>query len=366
MKLVLFFSRGVSIEGWHRAGILDRELAIYRGLSDVVDKLALVTYGGAADLEWAQRLDGVEVLPNISGMPPNVYSVLAPWLHRRSLRAATVFRTNQINGAWCAVIARMLFRKKLIVRFGFLWSDAVARLNAPHWRCVAARMVERIVLRAADRVVVAGRADAETIAGRYGVERRRITVVPNFVDTSMFRPLAGMVHESRRVVFVGRLEPEKNVEALLDALSGLPGFALTVVGDGSLRASLEAKARANGVSANFVGRFPHSGLPTVLNEAHVFVLPSHYEANPKAILEAMACGVPVIGTRVPGIRDVVAHEKNGILCGTSAAEIRAALLRVVADAQLCARLRDEGPREIREHYSLKSAISLERRLLASM
>lgn len=366
VKLVVFFSRGMSLEQWHQAGILHRELAVYRRLSDVVDHLAVVTYGGAAELKWSSSLPGVEILSNKWGIAPNLYSLIAPWLHRRSLRSAAVFRTNQINGGWCAVVAKILFKKTLVVRCGFLWSDAVARLEAPRWRQAAARHIERFVLRSADRVVVAGEADAATISRRYGIERGAITVVPNFVDTSIFRPLREVMRESKQVVFVGRLEPEKNVEALLDALRGLPGFALTVVGDGSLRTALEEKARENGVTAEFVGRLPHSALPAILNRAGVFVLPSHYEANPKAIVEAMACGVPVIGTRVPGIRNVIRHRENGILCGTSAAEIRAALLDLVGDGALCERLSEAGRRDIRERYSLDVAVAQERALLASV
>ena len=71
--------------------------------------------------------------------------------------------------------------------------------------------------------------------------RDRIVVIPNFVDTRLFAPAAGPP-DPRSLVFVGRLSPEKNLEALLEALAGLDGTSLTVVGDGPLRADLESRA----------------------------------------------------------------------------------------------------------------------------
>ena len=71
MNLVVFFSRGMSLEGWERAGILERELALYRALLPHLDHLAFVTYGGTADLELGRRIPGIEVLPNLRGLSPN-------------------------------------------------------------------------------------------------------------------------------------------------------------------------------------------------------------------------------------------------------------------------------------------------------
>ena len=365
-KLVVLFTRGMSLEGWHRAGILEREMALYRQLlSGPVGRVALVTYGAADDVKWLPDLPNVEILPNRWGMAQNLYSLLAPWLHRRELRDASVFKTNQVNGAWCGVIAGALFRRPVVVRCGFLWSDSVDRVTSSWWRRRVAGLVERLVLRVADRVVVAGQADRETVARRYGVEPDRLAVVPNYVDTSLFRPTPETVCEKGRVVFVGRLSPEKNLLSLLEALSGID-VRLTVIGDGPLRGALEAQARACGLDVEFLGRVPNDDLPVVLQRAEVFILPSHYEGNPKALIEAMACGVPVIGTRVPGIRDIVTDGETGVLCGTTAPEIRSALVDLLDDGPLRARLRDRGRRFVEQHCSLAIAVEREKALLGSL
>ena len=368
-KLVVFFTRGMSLDGWQRAGILDREMALYHGLSADVDRFAFVTYGGVEELKWAatgQVPRDAEILPNTWGLGSNLYSVLAPWLHRRSLRHASVFRTNQINGAWVGVIAKLLFRKPLVVRCGFLWADFVSRLTDSRWRHVVARALERLIVRSADRIVVAAPADADVIVKRYRVGRERITVVPNYVDTARFRPLAGVAPEPGRVTFIGRFEAQKNPIALVDAVAGIPGITLVLIGDGPLRSALEARSRRMGVNLELPGRLPHSELPAWLSRSQVFVLPSLYEGNPKALVEAMACGVPVVGARVPGIAEIIATGENGVLCGTSAPEIRDALKQVLGDEGLRERLRRGGIAYVRDRCSLDAAVVRERAVLSSV
>jgi glycosyltransferase involved in cell wall biosynthesis len=365
MRLVVFFSRGMSLDGWQRAGILDRELALYRHLLPHLEQLTFLTYGGARDLELAAAMPGVEILSNRWRLPSNLYSVLAPFLHRRALAAATTFKTNQINGAWCAVIARRLYRKRLMVRCGFLWSDFVARLHGG-WRRAAARRLERQACRSADVVVVAAEADRRVVVERYGIGAGRVHVIPNYVDTAMFRPMPDVARQSGHITFIGRLDEQKNVMALLEALHGAPGVTLTLVGEGPLRDRLETAALRLGVTATFLGTRPHHELPLLLNRSAAFVLPSHYEGNPKALVEAMACGVPVIGTRVPGIREILVHRETGYLCGTSAAEIRAAIEDVAADASLRERMSAGAIEYVRSHCSVQAAVAQELALLRSL
>jgi glycosyltransferase involved in cell wall biosynthesis len=364
--VVVFFSRGMSLGGWRRAGILDRELALYRALLPELQHLAFLTYGGAADLDLAASLPGVEVLPNRWGLPSNLYSLLAPFLHRRALAAATIFKTNQLNGAWCAVIARRLFRKKLVVRCGFLWSDFVARLHAGTWREAAARRLEQQACRAADAVVVAADADRRRIVDRYGIEPRRVHVMPNYVDTEAFRPMPEVARAAAGLIFVGRLDDQKNVMALIEAVAALPGITLTLIGDGPLRPQLEAEASRRGVGATFLGTRPHAELPALLNRSAAFVLPSHYEGNPKALVEAMACGLPVIGTRVPGIREILVHGETGYLCGPSAGEIRKALQDVLGNAALRERMSAGAVAYARDTCSIQAAVRRELELLRSL
>jgi glycosyltransferase involved in cell wall biosynthesis len=186
-----------------------------------------------------------------------------------------------------------------------------------------------------------------------------MTVIPNYVDTELFRPLPSVPTRPGRILFVGSLKPAKNLSTLLEALAKLTDAHLVVIGDGQLCASLEAQAATLRLEVDFAGRIPNQRLPTEINQAAVFVLPSLYEGHPKALIEAMACGCAVVGTDVAGIRDVVQHEKTGLLCEPGPEALTAALGRVLADAALRNQLgqaaRDWSVRE----YSLERIVRLE-------
>jgi glycosyltransferase involved in cell wall biosynthesis len=215
-----------------------------------------------------------------------------------------------------------------------------------------ARRLERQAFRAADAVIVAAEADRRTIIDRYGLEPGPLHVIPNYVDTAVFRPMPEVTRDPGRITFIGRLDVQKNLSALLEAVEGLPGVELTVVGAGPLREPVHAAARRGSASVTFLGTRPHMELPALLNRSAVFVLPSLYEGNPKALIEAMACGVPVIGTRVPGIQELLVHRETGYLCGT--------------DAALRARIGSGAVAYVREHCSLDAAVDRELAILRSL
>ncbi|MFS8630213.1 MAG: glycosyltransferase [Bacillales bacterium] len=98
---------------------------------------------------------------------------------------------------------------------------------------------------------------------------------------------------------------------LVEACERIPEAKLTLVGSGPLEPKL--RRLANPEKVTFAGVVPNRHLPAVLQRAQVFVLPSQYEGTPKALLEAMACEVPSIGTNIGGIPEVIVHGETGYL-----------------------------------------------------
>lgn len=154
------------------------------------------------------------------------------------------------------------------------------------------------------------------------VDPTPVTVIPNGVDTEFFRPaVVPTANESTvRFLFVGRFQPQKNLFVLLDEFalarqrSRVP-LHLTLIGDGPQRADLEAHARKRGVSDALAwpGWLDKTGLLDAYRNADVFLNPSLYEGMPNTVLEAMACGLPVIASRVMGNEDLVADGTTGRL-----------------------------------------------------
>lgn len=161
---------------------------------------------------------------------------------------------------------------------------------------------------------------------RLGASPERTRAVRNGCDTSIFRLSnraearveLGLQEESEIVVFVGWLAPTKGLTELLAAMIRLvpsrPRLQLFCVGEGALRAKLEAQAAQAGIARqiHFLGHRSSSEIARWLAAANVFCLPSYAEGCPNAVIEALACGRPVIATRVGGIPELV-DTHSGIL-----------------------------------------------------
>ena len=88
------------------------------------------------------------------------------------------------------------------------------------------------------------------------------------------------------------------------------------------------------LNVTFLGTVPNEKLPGLISRYDLFVLPSFYENNPKSLLEAMSCGVPVLGTNVAGIRDIIVDNQNGVLCDTDHASLRSTIRELMEDGRL--------------------------------
>ena len=363
LRLVLFFTRGVSLKTWGDIGMLDREVALYRSLRPHMQDITFVTYGDASDLHYAQRLDGIDVVCNRWNLPKWFYILLISQVYPLRWRGCVVLKSNQVQGSDIALHIARRFGKKFIARCGYLYSEFMERqhgVDSPESR--RARALEHKVFKASDRVVVTTPAMRSIVIQRDRVPEKTVRVIPNYVQTELFAPNSKSRRHSRRICFVGRLDKQKNPIALLEAIKGLD-VELMIVGEGSLGKRMRKEADISGLPVRFLGNVPHRKLPEILNSAAMFILPSHYEGQPKTLLEAMACGLPVIGTDVPGLRDLISHRETGYLCGTSRVEIRSAILNVLADADLRARMGRNAREFVVEHFALERVVKMELSLL---
>jgi glycosyltransferase involved in cell wall biosynthesis len=142
-----------------------------------------------------------------------------------------------------------------------------------------------------------------------------MTVVPNGVDTARFAPgPAGPKGDGFVFTLVGRLEPRKGVDRAIQAMTGVPGATLDVVGDGEARAALEAQARALGVADRVRFHGYVEDVRPLLAGSRAALCTSRAEGLGVALLEAMAVGLPVVGFAVGGVPEIVVDGETGLLC----------------------------------------------------
>ncbi len=367
MNLALFFTSGVSLGDWEGIGLLEREVAIYRQfMADHGAGVSFITYGGRGERAYENQLAGIAVHGNRWGLPKSLYRRLIPRLHEKVLRQATVLKSNQVLGADVALAAARRYGKPFVARCGYLHSDFMEKAHGEHSpKTCAARDLEERIFTGADQVVVTTQAMRTDILGRYGLAAEKTHVIPNYVDSDAFRPKPEIKPAARRICFVGRLVEQKNLFTLFDAIKGLD-VELILVGDGHLKTMLEAKARKEGLDARFLGNVPHSDLPDLFAKSSLFVLPSRYEGHPKTLIEAMASGLAVIGTDVPGIGDLIEHLKTGVLCPPTKESLREAIQTVLDDAPLREGLGWAAREYVLEHFTLGKIARAEYSLLAAL
>jgi len=362
-KMALFFTLGVSLRLWDRQGILSREVRLYNELAKALDRVFFLTYG-SRDGAYASEIAPIEVLPRPRAVPKVFYSFLMPFIHHGVLKEVYFLKTNQMPGAWAAAVAKFLFRKRLIVRCGFEWKKFLEERRAPRLKRLLAHLLELLIYRAADVVVLTSEEMKQYVCRVFGLLERKVVVIPNYVDTDLFRPIPGARKVPNRLIFTGRFVKQKNLQNLLKALRDLPEVELVLVGDGPLREALSSFVKSHRLKVRFMGWVPNEQLPEILNTAEAFVLPSLYEGNPKALLEAMACGLAVIATNVDGIKDLVSHGVNGYLCrDTSPEALREAIREVLSNEELRARLGLNARMFVLRNFSLTAVVAREISLL---
>lgn len=355
--LALLFTCGISLKIWHDMGMIDREVALYNALSQYFKHIYFFTYGDKEDLRFKEHLaDNITIVPKKSITNSLFYSLGLPFRHRKILREVDIIKTNQMYGAWSAVLAKRLYRNMIVVRTGYMWSINSRRANSGSWQSFMSKRIEGFVYGRADAAITGSQSNYDYAETHY--HPRNHIRIPSYIATELFKPINGIKKRKDAICFVGRLSPEKNLTALLEALKGLP-YTFDIIGSGQQLDQLKESARNNMVRVNFLGNIPNNELPAILNEYELFVLPSLWEGMPKALLEAMACGLAVVGTGVDGTKEVIRDGENGILCGTTAGSIRQAIIKAMNDRDLREKLGASARKTIENIFSLTMLLDKE-------
>lgn len=368
--LGLFFSYGVGIETWEKQGYLNRELKYYTKLSQQLGKVSFFTYE-RPDLKGLRdrvSVALVSIFPKKQAMPNFVYSFLMVFLQAKAIKQCDILKTNQMSGALPAIIAKVIYKKKLVVRCGYEWLYSFKKAKKPFWKKVIVYCLEWVAYKMANIVIFTSKADKAFAQKTFKIKESKIEIIPNYIDTDLFKPMPEIKKEANSVCYVGRLSKEKNVSALIEAIGGLPFAKLYLAGDGPLKDGLQKQVIDLGAKERvvFLGKVPNEQLPQLLNKCVIFDLPSLYEGNPKALLEAMACGLPCVASDIEGINEIIKHNENGLLVKPLKDEIKKALLLLFEDSSLPERLAKQARIAIENNYSLSEVILQELALVKEL
>lgn len=318
----------------------------------------------------------------------------------RDLEAAcrklnTPIKVLRVGGNWdVSILPRLVYvilkGRFDVVHTHLIYSQVYGRLAAAavRTRCIVsseqnvysfkARLpfswVERRLSRWTDRIIACSKKVREHLIEKVGINPLRVVVVPNGVDTDVFFPIKKRtrlyrsvenvrkelkIEEGDTVIgTVGHMTRQKGYDVLIAAIPRIvrrhPGAKFIFVGRGLLREKLEKQARELGVEKQIRFAGIRRDVPTVLNSFDVFVLPSLWEGFGTAIIEAMACSVPVVASRVGGIPEIIEDGVSGLLVPRGRPELLAeAVIRLLKKPRKTREMARRGRTSAAERFSVR-------------
>lgn len=356
-------------------GMFNREMALLRRLQDRGVKIRILSYGGKEELDYANRIKGMGILCNRANLPQRTYIRRIHQLHALPLLRSDVLRNWQSSGLFSAHRASWAWQVPMALRIDYLWSEHTRlRQAAGSPNADRIRGIERKALASAARIIVTTQELADYVIEMSPSAGPRISMIPNFVDVDLFQPAPAAKRYD--LVYIGRLSSEKNLAALLLAVKEL-NLSIAIIGGRNL--SIQNPAQVDDEEANlkrefgtldgrihWLGRLKNEELPAIMNQSRALILCSFIEGQPRVLIEAMACGMPIIGSNVRGNRSVIEHNETGYLCDTDAKSIAAAIRTVLSKPELMRRMGANARQYALKHYSLDEQARHEYELLCDV
>jgi len=363
MNLAVFLD--TSLEGMARNGQLPRLIFYLEAYLTRFERVYLITHDKKS---MQSRLPKGCLHLHTGGLPLGrlLHPVISPLLFRRELKNSDVYRVLGLflQSMIPSLIASLLYSRPVVATYQYRYSE-FARIEGRSPIIVfLTGLKERVGLLLADRIIVTTKSLEKHVKGL--ARGKEVWLIPNGVILELFSERGRRGGSGRSLLFVGRLTKQKNLFSLIEAARAVGGVKLTIVGEGPLRRELVDYSRELGLDTRFEGYVPHDQLYKYYYAADVFVLPSLIEGHPKVLLEAMACGLPVVGTDVEGTREIITHERTGLLCGTDPGSIRDAVRRLLEDPELARKLGENARRQVAQEYNLGSILSRETSLMAAL
>ena len=233
--------------------------------------------------------------------------------------------------------------------------------TAPHWFSnLYLSSIGKFTLKSADKIISYTESEKNYLINM-GIDEKKIRVIHNGIDTELFIPMEKQDTNIIRILWIGRFVPGKGVEYLIDAFNILvkeyPNLEILMVGNGPLKEKVKHKIYKLNLNKNIILKefVPNIKLPELYQNSDIFVLPSLSEGVPRTMLEAMACGLPIVCTELPQLVDIV--KECGVLVPLK--DFRAlaeGISKVISDRKLAQKFGRNARTKMVENYSWDDSV----------
>ncbi len=367
MNVILFFTYNTSLKDWEESGLLSREMEHYRLLSETHNiNYTFVTYGDSYDLKFDEYFRNLKIIPIYEKLKysQNKYmkifnSIRIKKIIKNEITSFDLIKTNQLKGSWSAIILKIFSGKPLIVRTGYdLYSFSKYEKKSKIYK-VFTYLLTFLSLNFSNKYVVTSKVDQNILKKNFLFNSQKLIVQSNWVP---FKPIKNNFNKRSKVLFVGRLEKQKNVDKIFNNFNG-SNFELDIYGDGTLKNNLEIESLRN---INFYGKIPHEQLIDKYQNYLFYISLSTHEGNSKTILEAMAAGCIVIASDIPNNREFIVDNINGFLFDLEKNNLLALIRNVLKDKDKLEKISNNAIKTVLENYTIENFIEKELEIYRSL
>jgi glycosyltransferase involved in cell wall biosynthesis len=271
----------------------------------------------------------------------NLVYLFSPVFNPKAFKENDVYYIQNISGCFPAVLAKLILRnKRIISKYDWNWAVTFKeKYTYPVY--LITKLLEYLSLKGSDIVIASTQRLKKEVNNLAKCREKKVIVIPNWVDHKLFKPAKKKSTRKRPLLIsIGRLDEGKNHILFLESVGILKSFIpdIMIIGMGEKHQALLDFAKKNKIRLTIKGGIPNARIPKLLQNAELFVMTSKYEGLPHVLLEAMSCGVPVVGTDVRGINDIIKNNYNGLLCKESPKDIAKAIKHLLNNNELYKKL----------------------------
>jgi len=365
MNLGIFLSPGDSLENQSRVGQDVRFIEYY--LKPYAEEFENVYIFSYADISYKKYPlpKNVYLVPNSNKINYYLYQFLLPFIHQKKIRKCDLFRVMQTTGGIPAVIAGIFFGKKFCATYGYDYA-AFARTEGKYFQSMIIDLIIKFILARANKIIATTKINFVKLSNKF---KDKVFLIPNGVDTKIFTPINKPQKENINILNIGRLSVQKNQSLLIDSIAKSQHrnrIQLLIVGTGELKNKLLEKAQKNKVKLRIIDNIEYQKMPQVYQNADIFCLSSKIEGNPKVLIEAMACGRPIIASFIEANKQLIKDKDNGLLCEQNSEDLARKIDFLIKNPQQAKNYASKARQDCVRNFDIKKLITKEINLLKKL
>ena len=358
--ILKIFTFDYSFQSWENSGTLINEIRMYKKLEEQGFKFIFLTYGDKNDLKYEKYFKNSIVIPIYEKirLPKSkliriLQSFFIPIYFYKLLKNVKVIKHNQLLGVWVAILLKLFLRVPLYVRTGYDMYTFSKLMKVGKFKIILYYFLTQLALAFCNFYSVSSETDLNFLRKKF-IFTKKIKIRKNSVDIKETKPFNK--RKKNQIICIGRLEEQKNYEYIINEFSN-SNIKIDIYGEGSLRKDLEELAKKQNTLIEFKGLVNNDLLHKEMEDYKYYIISSHFEGNPKSLLEAMANGCVVFASSIPNNKEIVNDKVTGYLFELKTNELKNTFFNTKENEMIEISL--SGKEFINEHYSVKKAVTKE-------